>query len=619
MRTVFRWTFRPILLAVLLATLLVVHTLYFKPLRIGWFFERVFGEYALQDPELLGSLRMLPRWLDWYSDDLTDASLAHQQALRAKLRDDLATLRSYDRDTLDEGTRLSYDMLDYFLAIQVEGDRFHQHNHPLNQLFGAQNELPTFLATQHPVASVKDGDNYVARLRKAPVKLRQVLEGVRRREQAGIVPPTFVVEKVLAEMRAFVAQPSRQNILYASLAEKIDKAQGAIDDAAGKRLLAGADAAITQQVYPVYRELIAYYEQLQPKTRGNHGVWALPDGAAFYAWSVKQHTTTDMTPDAMHALGLAEVSRIEAQIDTILRGEGLVEGTVGARVQALGKRPQQLYPDSDAGRTQILADFQAIIDEIDRGLDPYFDVRPEARVRVERVPAFREKTAPGAYYNAPAFDGSRPGIFYANLRNVAEVQKFGMRTLAYHEAIPGHHFQTTIQQQLTGVPTFRKVLPFTAFSEGWALYAERLAWEIGYQKQPLDNLGRLQAEMFRAVRLVVDTGMHHKRWTREQAIDYMRDRTGMPETDVVAEIERYLVMPGQALAYKVGMNKILSLRERAKTGLGAKFDLRRFHNLVLTGGDMPLMMLDKRVDAWIAQEQARPDQAAAADATAGSR
>ena len=221
---------------------------------------------------------------------------------------------------------------------------------------------------------------------------------------------------------------------------------------------------------------------------------------------------------------------------------------------------------------------------------------------------FREKTAPGAYYNAPAFDGSRPGIFYANLRNVAEIQKFGMRTLAYHEAIPGHHTQIALQQQQVGVPTFRKLVPFTAFSEGWALYAERLAWELGYQERTEDDLGRLQGELFRAVRLVVDTGMHHERWSREQAIDYMRGKTGMPETDVVAEIERYLVNPGQALAYKVGMNTILGLRERAKGELGAKFDLARFHDLVLTGGAMPMTLLSQRVDRWIAQEQARQRQ-----------
>ena len=606
MRTFFRWSFRLFLLLVLLLALLVLHTLYFKPLKIGWFYERVFAEYALQDPELMSNLRMLPPWLDWYSDDLTDASLAHGQALNAKLDADLATLRRYDRAKLGPDAQLSYDMLEYFLDIQAQGRRFDYHNYPLNQLFGAQNELPTFMATQHSVDSVKDGDNYVARLQKFPLKFQQVLEGVRKREQDGIVPPTFVVEKVLAEMRAFVAQPAQQNILYTSLAEKIGKApQGAIDAEAGKRLLAETRSAIEQQVYPVYRDMIAYYEQLLPKTTGNHGVWALPDGDAFYAWAVRQQTTTSMTPEQVHALGLAEVARIEAEMDVILRAEGLAEGSVGARVKQIGTRPEQLYPDTDAGRAQILADYQAAIDEIDAGLTPYFNMRPRSGVKVERVPVFREKTAPGAYYNPPAFDGSRPGIFYANLRNAAEVQKLSMRTLAYHEAIPGHHFQIALQQEMTGVPTFRKVLPFTAFSEGWALYAERLAWEMGYQKQPLDNLGRLQAEMFRAVRLVVDTGMHHKRWTREQAIDYMTEKTGMPETDVVAEIERYLVMPGQALAYKVGMNRILELREHAKAELGPKFDLKRYHDLVLGSGAMPLTLLEQRVDAWIETERAR--------------
>lgn len=407
-------------------------------------------------------------------------------------------------------------------------------------------------------------------------------------------------------MRALIAGPPAQNLLSTNLDEKLAKLSAdELDEATRERLKAEARAAVQDAVYPAYRELIAYYEQLLPKTKGNFGAWALPDGAAFYAWAVKQHTTTGMTPDQVHELGLREVARIEGEMDAILRAEGLAEGTVGARVQQIGRRPDQLYPDTDAGRKQILADYQRIIDEIDAGLDPYFDVRPKIGVKVERVPEFREKTAPGAYYNTPAFDGSRPGIFYANLRNVAEIPKFGMRTLAFHEAIPGHHFQKTIQQELEGVPTFRKVLPFTAFAEGWALYTERLAWEIGYQKNPLDNLGRLQAEMFRAVRLVVDTGLHHKRWTREQAIDYMGEKTGMPESDVVAEIERYLVMPGQALAYKVGMNRILELRERARAELGDGFDLRRFHNLVLTAGDMPLMLLERRVGDWIEKEKAR--------------
>jgi uncharacterized protein (DUF885 family) len=604
MRTFFRWSFRLILLLLLLLALFIAHTVWFKPFKVDWFFERVFIEYAVDNPEMLSSMRMLPTWMDWYSDDLADASLAAEDEQREKLREDLETLRSYDRAAMDPDTQLSYDMLEYFLAINQEGDPYRHHNYPLNQLFGLQNELPTFMATQHPVGNETEARDYLARLSKFPLKFEQTMEGLRAREQAGIVPPQFVITKVLDEMRRFVSTPAKENLLYTSFAEKLGKiGPETMDDLTRNGLLTEVEAEVDRSVYPAYRNLIAYYESLQPKATGNNGVWALPDGDKFYAWAVRQHTTTDMTPDQVHELGLSEVARIEGEMDAILQGQGLLEGTIGARVQQIAERPDQLYPDTDEGRAQIIADFQRIIDEISAGLGDNFNVRPKAGVKVERVPMFREKTAPGAYYNPPAFDGSRPGVFYINLRNTAEVARFGMRTLAYHEAIPGHHFQTTIQQELTGVPTFRKVLPFTAYSEGWALYTERLAWELGFQKDPLDDLGRLQAEMFRAVRLVVDTGMHHKRWTREQSIAYMLEKTGMPETDVVAEIERYLVNPGQALAYKVGMNKILELRERAKAALGAKFVLSRFHDFVLTGGDMPLMLLEQRVDAWIAREK----------------
>ncbi len=604
MRFLLKWGFRLGSLAILSLGLLIAHTVWFKPLSINWFYERVFFMFGAQNPEMLSSMRILPSWLDWYGDDLSDSSLAFEDEMRAQMQTDLATLRRYDRNKLDAEGKLSYDMFEYFLAMQEEGDRFRHHNYPLNQLFGLQNGLPTFMATQHAVDSVGAAEDYVARLDKFPLKFSQTMEGLKVREEAGILPPTFVVEKVLDEMRRFVATAPREHILYTSFVEKLDKLPaGTVETSERERLLGEVDRAIQQSVFPAYQQFITYYEALQPKTKGNHGVWALPDGEAFYAFAVREQTTTDMTADEVHALGLSEVARIEGEMDTILKAEGLVDGSIGARVQIIAKRPDQLYPDTDEGREQIIADFQRIIDEIDAGLGDTFNVRPKMGVRVERVPVFREKTALGAYYNPPAFDGSRPGVFSINLRNTAEVARFGMRTLAYHEAIPGHHFQTTIQQELTGVPTFRKVLPFTAFSEGWALYTERLAWEMGFQKEPLDNLGRLQAEMFRAVRLVVDTGMHSKRWTREQAIEYMLAKTGMPETDVVAEIERYLVNPGQALAYKVGMNRILELREKAKAELGDKFVLARFHDMMLTGGDMPLTLLDRRVAEWIAVEK----------------
>lgn len=606
MKRLFRWGFRTLLAFVLLLILFVLHSMYFKPLHIRIFFERVSVEYAFNDPQLLSSLRMLPSWMDWYSDDLTDLSLVQEEKLNKKLLNDLATLRSYDRASLSTENQFNYDMLEYFLAVNVEGQKFQYHNYPLNQLFGLQGELPTFLATQHSVDNQKEAENYIARLNKIPLVFAQAQEGLNKREALKIIPPQFVIEKVLLQMREFSAMPAKKNILYTSLEEKFKKlSDQEINPGQRTKILAEAEAGIQNNVYPAYEKFIRYYEKLLPNANGNNGVWALPDGDAYYQWTIKQNTTTDMTADQIHQLGLSEVARIEAEMDVILRAEGLTEGSVGARIDEISKRPDQLYPDTDAGRAQIIADFQSMIDDIDKGLTPSFNVRPKQGVKVERIPEFKQKTSPGAYYQAPAFDGSRPGIFYINLRSTGEVAKFGMRTLAYHEAIPGHHFQITIQQELSGVPMFRKLLPFTAYAEGWALYSERLAWEIGYQKQPLDNLGRLQAEMFRSVRLVVDTGMHSKRWTREQAIAYMREKTGMPETDVVAEIERYLVMPGQALAYKVGMNTIVRLREEAKTELGPKFDIRRFHDVVLTGGSMPMALLEQRVHQWTAEEKTR--------------
>ena len=311
-----------------------------------------------------------------------------------------------------------------------------------------------------------------------------------------------------------------------------------------------------------------------------------------------------MTPEQVHELGLAEVARISAEMDAILREQGLTEGSIGERVQQLARQPEQMYPNTPEGKTAMIAQYQAILDDVNAKLGDAFNRRPKLGVEVRPVPAFSEKTAPGAYYQSGSFDGSRPGVFYANLRDPGETPKFAMRTLAYHEGIPGHHFQITIAQELQGVPFFRRVLPFTAYSEGWALYAERLAWELGFEKDPLDNLGRLRDEMMRAVRLVVDSGIHYKRWTREQAIAYMLENTGMGEGDVTAEIERYFVNPGQALAYKAGMLKILALREKARKELGDRFTLGAFHDQVLSHGALPLSLLERVIDDWIAKTKA---------------
>lgn len=573
-----------------------------KPLRFEWFLERLMLKYALQDPELLTQLRLLePLGIKGHNGRLTDASLARQAELNAAAVADLARLRAYDRAALSPERQLSYDITEWFIQDGVEGQRWQFHFYPVNPLFGVQSELPTLLAVQQQVDSAEDAERYLARLAAFGVKFDQVLEGLEARVTRNILPQQFAVQKTLKQMREFIAVAPEQNLLHTALAEKLGKIEG-LPEASRDALLARAREEIERTVYPAYGRLIAFFERIEPRATTNDGAWSLPDGEAYYAWRVRSNTTSDLTPDQVHELGLAEVARIEAEMDAILKAQGYAEGSVGARMTALGSEPRFNYEDSDAARAQIIADYQKHIDEISGAMPQYFALLPKSGVEVKRVPEFKQASAPGAYYDAPPLDGSRPGVFWINLRNVAEIQKFGMRTLAYHEATPGHHFQIAIAQELEGVPTIQKVLPFTAYAEGWALYTERLAKEIGFQEDPFDDLGRLQAEQFRAVRLVVDSGMHHRRWTREQAIAYMIDKTGMPETDVVAEIERYLVWPGQALAYKVGMNTILDLRAEARQRLGERFDLKAFHSVVLSAGSMPLGILRKRVEGWIAEQ-----------------
>ncbi|MEO8461338.1 MAG: DUF885 domain-containing protein, partial [Dokdonella sp.] len=528
MRTFFKWFLRLIVLVLVVGIGFFIHVWYFKPAKIDWFYARTFGQFALDSPQMLSSMRILPSWLDFYSDKLDDASPLHDAKMAQRVADADATIKRYDRNNLDAEGKLSYDVLKYFLDIQVEGDRFRDYDFPVNQMFGVQSSLPNFMAQTHQINNLGDAKNYIARLDLFPQKFAQTIESLKLRESKNILPPQFMVEEVIKQMTDFIAMPSKDNMLYASFVEKLGKLPAAtVDKPTREDLLNKAAQAIDTKVYPAYRDLIAYFTALQPKAQGNFGVWHLPDGDAFYAYAVRQHTTTDMTPEQVHQLGLMEVARVTTEMDAILQAQGLPEGSIGVRVQQLAHAPDATYPNTPEGKKEMLARYQAILDEVNKGLDGAFDVRPKLGVEVKPVPEFAEKTAPGAYYEPGSFDGSRPGAFYANMRDTAETPKWAMRTLAYHEGIPGHHFQITIAQELKGVPFFRRVLPFTAYAEGWALYSERLAWELGFEKDPLDNLGRLRDEMLRAVRLVVDSGIHYKHWTREQAIAYMMDNTGM--------------------------------------------------------------------------------------------
>lgn len=584
---------------VLALGIFLIPTIWFKPWSIDHFYMRTFASFALRHPMMLSSMRLLePMGIDFYDDDLDDMSMEFDEREARWVRKQLDVLRSYDRERMDDAGKLSFDILEWFLVDIDDGNRFMYHDYPVNQLFGIQSGLPDFMINTHQINNPGDAKDYVARVGKFGVAFDQVLAGLRHREEQGIVPPLFVVRHVLKEMRDFTAPDPSEQTLYTHFASETGGIEG-FDTEKREELLGALEREIRDAVYPAYGRLIEFFEHQEQIATTDDGVWKLPDGEAFYNHQLRHYTTTDMAADEIHQLGLAEVDRIQAEMRGILEAEGYDASDFAAAMNMLNEEERFLYPDSDEGREQILADYQALIAEIDAGLTPMFDVKPKAGVAVERVPEFRQATAPGAYYQPSPLDGSKPGTFFVNLRNVEEIPKFGMRTLAYHEAIPGHHFQIGIAQEMRGVPFFRRILPFTAFVEGWALYAEMVAAESGFEDDPHDRLGYLTGQVLRAVRLVVDTGIHAKRWTREEAIEYMLANTGMPETDVVAEIERYIVDPGQACAYKVGQLKILGLRQQAMDALGDRFDIRQFHNVVLTNGAVPLTILERLVEAWI--------------------
>ena len=606
MKKLLKWLFGLIVLVLVLGGAFFVHVWYFKPYKIDWFYTRVFGQFAVESPEMMSSLRVLPPWMDFYSKKLDDASPKHDEDIAKIFHDAHDTLMKYDRNAMDRRGQLSFDVMEYFLRTQIEGDAFRYYDFPVNQMFGVQSNLPNFMAQTHQVKDAGEAKSYIERLHKFPQKFDEVIESLKLRESKNLIPPQFMVDDVLKQMDGFMASAPKENPLYVSFKEKLDKIPAdKMDQASKDKYLADVEASISNEVYPSYKKLSDYFKALQPKAQGNYGAWHLPNGDAYYAWCVRQHTTTNMTPEQVHQLGLSEVARVTQEMDAILKDQGLAEGTIGARVQQLAHNPDSIYPNTPEGKQAMLKQYQAILDEVNAGLGGAFDLRPKLGVEVKQVPEFSEKTAPGAYYEPGSFDGTRPGVFYANMRDTTETPKWAMRTLAYHEGIPGHHFQISVAQEMKDLPFFQRILPFTAYQEGWALYAERLARELGFEQNPLDNLGRLRDEMMRAVRLVVDTGIHYKHWTREQAIQYMMDNTGMAESDVTAEIERYFVDPGQALAYKVGMLKILELREKAKAELGEQFSLAQFHDQVLRNGALPLELLERSINDWISATKAK--------------
>ncbi|HXQ30694.1 MAG TPA: DUF885 domain-containing protein [Steroidobacteraceae bacterium] len=578
-----------------------------KPFTINELANRQAIVYLTRNPEVFTQVGIVDGTIfDRHSGKLAEVGVKKRDDDYALAERFAAEVRRFDRAQLDRQDQITYDILLDQWETQLAYKRFDwlssEGLYPIAPMWGAQEALPSFLETGHVVRNEKTARNYVKRLEAMGGKLDGLTAEMERQAKAGVVLPVSLLDKAEAGIKDTMSPKPEDNPLVVTFVERMKTAKGLAAEQQSE-LARQAAAALKDGVYPAYARMTAALETERPAaaTQGA-GVGRLPDGAAYYAVTLKQMTTTDYTPEQVHQLGLREVARIDAELDALLKSQGLTTGTVAERIQALRADPRFLVSDSDEGRKQLLARYQQILDEVTARLPEYFRTLPPTKLAVERVPLAAEKGSAMAYYQPGAMDGTRPGTFFANLRDVRETPIWVMKTLAYHEGIPGHHFQISIAQNLKGLPLLRQQTLYTAYAEGWALYAERLASEMGmYKDDPFGDVGRLRDEMLRAVRLVVDTGLHAEGWSREQAIDYMVTTTGLPESEAVTEVERYMGNPGQACAYKVGQLKILELRDRARAALGPRFDLKDFHAVVLDNGGVPLTLLEKLVDEWIAK------------------
>ncbi|HMO76586.1 MAG TPA: DUF885 family protein [Sphingopyxis sp.] len=478
----------------------------------------------------------------------------------------------------------AYDNFDYGLHSWPEP-------HPVTQLSGTYQSIPDFLTNQHSIATAEDAEAYLARCEDFAVQLDHETGRIAADHAGGIIPPDFVIDRTLGQFDKIWAPAPEANILSTNLAAKTADIPG--DWAARCAAIVGG------KIYPAMRRQADELRRVRPQATHDAGVWRLPKGDEYYAYALRFATTTGMSAEEIHKLGLDRVAELGAQADAIFKAQGMTKGSVAERMDALGKDPRFIYPNTDEGKAKLIEELNSQMAAIQARLPEAFGRLPRAKVEIRRVPVEIEDGAPGGYYQIPALDGSRPGAYYINLRDTAENPSWSLPTLTYHEASPGHHHQIALAQEAEGIPRLRRLPAYSVYTEGWGLYAEQLADEMGvYADDPWGRLGYLQSYMFRAARLVVDTGLHHFRWSREKAIQYYNDALGTPEASNVTEIERYCVWPGQATSYMVGQVQWVAIREKAKAALGEKFDLRAFHDTALSAGAMPIEVLAGVIERW---------------------
>ena len=568
--------------------------------KVNDFLDKKFDEMVARNPEIASTLGLKLNYGSW--NDRTDEFAKKEVAIA---RENVAFIKAnFDLKALDPQTTLSVKMYEEDMLRNEEGLKWLHYGYEVSQLQGVHDDVPSFLINVHKIDSVSDAMAYISRLRKTNILFEQTINNLKKSEALGIMPPYFTFKYVTDDIKGFLAgcdKADETNILLTDFKTKVEKLN--ISKEEKEKLVKQADLNIKTLVRANYQKLLDYWLELEPKakTNGSNGVWKLPKGDEYYAYMLKYHTTTNLTADQIFATGEKEVARIHKEMQTIMKKVKYKNDSLQSFFAFMLSDPQFKYTNDDAGKAQLLTDANAYIDNMRPKLPELFGTLPKAPLVVMKVEKFREKSAAGAFYEDPAEDGSRPGRYYVNTYNMDNEPKFQMEALTCHEAIPGHHMQIAIAQELRGVPKFRRHELYTAYVEGWALYCEKLGKEVGKYQDPYSDFGRLSMEVFRAARLVADVGIHYKHWTREQAIDYFVKNTANAKGDIDNEIERYFIWAGQATAYKIGMLKIVELREKAKKELGPKFDIRKFHDVVLTNGAVTLTTLEELVNDYIAK------------------
>ncbi len=562
--------------------------------------DELFMEELKESPEYMTYLGMRERYDEW--DDRSDAARDKQLEMTKR---HLAIVKAIDQSNLNDAAKLNIAMFIEQSEQQIEADKWRYHSYPINQMRGVHSMIPSFLINQHLIADSAEAQAYIGRIAHTTGVIDQLLEQLKVREEKGIVPPKFVFPLVLKAIDNIISgapfSEGDDSTILADFSQKVRAINLPADET--DKLIADARAALQNNLAPSYQKLRSYLTELEAGADDKDGVWKFPEGEAFYNFALKRTTTTDLTANEIHDIGLAEVARIQNEMREIMQKVGF-SGDLKAFFDFTRNDAQFYYPETAEGKQAYLDEATALINTMKGRLDELFITKPKADLLVKAVEPFREASAGQAFYQSPAPDGSRPGTYFANLYRMSDMAKYQMESLAYHEGIPGHHMQISIAQELENMPKFRLFGGYTVFSEGWGLYSELVPKEIGMYSDPYADFGRLSGELYRACRLVVDTGIHAKRWSREKALAYMADNVPHSEGYNVRQIERYIVIPSQATAYKIGMLKILELRATATEALGDKFDIRQFHDVVLRDGSVSLSILENNVKKWIAETQA---------------